>query len=213
MDIINEDYVSFYTDWFNGRDKAMDFLERCYEVPNGNFIPLRLANKLARVIIFSDFCMTHKRGNRSVQIFLWMALIESIEYIYFPDKDSQKVDKLSVILCFFRNYISTEDKDLLLQNLRRSISDDRFDKTKEINIDIIARILYSIRNEFAHGLDFHTSLFSDSNNDVWLETVKLKEFKKDGKEERHYEMSITHQQLRSIIIRSFINLIEEELLK
>lgn len=213
MNVINEDYVRFYTHWYNDQGKALAFLERCYEKPKGNLVPLRLANQLARVITFSDFCMAHKKGDRSVQIFYWMALIESIEYIYYPDKDSEKVDKLSVILNFFRKYISTEDKEILLRNLRRSISDDRFGNTKELNIDIIARILYSIRNEFAHGLEFHTSLFSDSNNDVWLETVKLREFKKDNKEERHYEMSITYRQLRSIIIRSFINLIEEELLK
>jgi phenylpropionate dioxygenase-like ring-hydroxylating dioxygenase large terminal subunit len=213
MNIINEDYVRFYTHWFNDKDKAMVFLERCYEKPKGNLIPLRLANQLARVILFADFCMNHKRGDRGVQIFFWMALIESIEYIYYPDKDSEKVDKLGVILNFFRNYISAEDKEILSRNLRRSVSDDRFQNTKEINIDIIARILYSIRNEFVHGLEFHTSLFSDSNKDVWLETVRLREFKKDDKEERNYEMSITHQQLRSIIIRSFINMIEEELLK
>jgi len=208
MQIVNE----FYTRWFKDQEKASSFLARCYEDHNDNYIPRRLANQLARVINFSDFCMDNKSGNSSVQIFFWMSLIESIEYIYFPDKDSEKVDKLSVILNFFRNYVLDNDKSILLKNLRRSIIDERF-FNEEFNIDIVARILYSIRNHFVHELEFHTSIFSESNNDNWIETIKLREFKKDEKDERHYEMSITHQQLREIIIRSYINLIEEELAK
>ncbi|MEQ7053794.1 hypothetical protein ABN764_24465 [Paenibacillaceae sp. P-4] len=209
MSILNEDYIHFYSNWFGSEDKAKTFLEKCYE--EGNLVSRRLANKLARVIIFSDFCMNNKKGNRSIQIFLWMALIESTEYIHFPEKDSEKVDKLGVILRFFRKYVTQDDKEELLRNLRRSVLDDRFETQTEISIDIIARILYSIRNEFVHGMDFHTSLFSESNDDNYLETIKLREFKKDDKEERHYEMSITHQQLRAIIIRSFINMIESEM--
>ncbi|WP_339241279.1 hypothetical protein [Paenibacillus sp. FSL F4-0243] len=111
MQIVND----FYTRWFKDQEMASSFLARCYEDHNDNYIPRRLANQLARVINFSDFCMDNKSGNRSVQIFFWMSLIESIEYIYFPDKDSEKVDKLGVILNFFRNYVLENDNPYYLR--------------------------------------------------------------------------------------------------
>jgi hypothetical protein len=117
--------------------------------------------------------------------------------------DSEKVDKLGVILKFFRTYLSQSDNELLVRHLRRSVVDDRFlGNSAELPIDTISRIFYSIRNEFAHGLEFHTSLFSDSNESNYLESANLREFKKDNKEKRYFEMSITHEQLRGIIIRT-----------
>lgn len=138
-------------------------------------------------------------------------MIESFEYTINPDKDSENIDKLGVILKFFRINLSTDDKELLIRHLRRSIVDDRFENNIELPIDTISRIFYAIRNEFVHGLEFHTSLFADSNDNNYLESIRLKEFKKDTKEKRIFEMSITHEQLRKIIIRTSLNLIESQL--
>ncbi|MEJ9161666.1 hypothetical protein, partial [Paenibacillus graminis] len=125
------------------------------------------------------------------------------------DIDSEKVDKLAVILNFFRSHLNDEDRILLTKNLRRSVIDDKFyENRSELPIDTISRILYSIRNEFTHGLEFHTSLFSDSNEEKYLESIKMKEFKKDTKAKRDFEFSITHEQLRDIIIRTSLNKIE-----
>ncbi|MEC0169893.1 hypothetical protein [Paenibacillus graminis] len=207
--LINEDYIAFYTSFFNDQDKAIDLLNRCYDLTESNIFPRRMVNQLARSILFSDYCYLHKSGNRSFQVFIWMSLIESYEYILHPDIDSEKVDKLAVILNFFRSHLNDEDRILLTKNLRRSVIDDKFyENRSELPIDTISRILYSIRNEFTHGLEFHTSLFSDSNEEKYLESIKMKEFKKDTKAKRDFEFSITHEQLRDIIIRTSLNKIE-----
>ncbi|MCZ8517661.1 hypothetical protein O9H85_36145 [Paenibacillus filicis] len=208
---INEDYIVFYTQYFNDNGKAIDFLNRCYNLTDINVFPRRLVNQLARTISFTDFTFSHRLGNRSFQIFMWMALIESYEYIQNPEIDSEKVDKLGVILKFFRTYLSKADNDLLVKYLKRSIVDKRFNNNSELPIDIISRIFYSIRNEFSHGLEYHTSLFSDSNENNFLESINLREFKKDSKENRYFEMSITHEQLRGVIIRASLNLIHEQI--
>ncbi|MEK4237522.1 hypothetical protein [Paenibacillus sp. FSL H7-0714] len=206
---INVDFISFYTSFFNDRDIAMKLLNRCYDLTESNIYPRRIVNQLARSILFSDYCYLHKSGNRSFQVFMWMSLIESYEYILHPDIDSEKVDKLTVILNFFRFNLNDEDRILLTKNLKRSIIDDKFyEKRSELPIDTISRILYSIRNEFTHGLEFHTSLFSDSNEEKFLESIRMKEFRKDEKSKRDFEFSITHEQLRNIIIRASINKIE-----
>jgi hypothetical protein len=189
----------------------MALLNRCYDITEINVFPRRLVNQLARTMIFADYAFDNVYGNRAFQIFIWMALIESYEYILNPDIDSEKVDKLGVIMKFFRRYLSDSDHDLLVRHLRRSIIDKRFDSTTELPIDTISRIFYSARNEFVHGLEYHTSLFSESNENKYLESLTLREFKKDNKENRYFEMSITHHQLRGIIIRSSLNLIEEQI--
>lgn len=142
---------------------------------------------------------------------MWMTMIESFEYILYEGIDSQEVEKLNVIMSFFKNNLLAEDKEVLISHLRRSNIDERFFESPDLPIDSISRMLYAIRNEFAHGLEFHTSIFSESNDNNYLESIRMREFRKDAKEERHFEISITYEQLRKVIIKTSINLIENRL--
>jgi len=130
---INEKYIKFYIKYFNNSDKSMELLNRCYHLTEINVFPRQLVNQLARTMIFADHAYDNVYGNRSFQVFIWMALIESYEYILNPEMDSEKVDKLGVILKFFRTYLSESDHDLLVRHLRRSIIDTRFESTTEYN--------------------------------------------------------------------------------
>lgn len=209
---VRKDIVEFYKPFFENEEAAQDYLNMCYSLENP--LPLRIINYVHRLITIGDSAAVG-RGGYGIQVTHFVICIESIFHLLDPDEDIEKVNRLGRLKYFFEEFTSPDDKKLLKKSFARSIADDRGADSK-LDLEIIARIFSEVRNKYVHEGVYYQFSFSsdDKEEDVrssMLNDINIKEYKKDKRERRIYEITGTYEEVKSVIIRSCLNFLDKQI--
>lgn len=218
---VEADMVEFYNPFFGDEQSTREYLEMCYSLENP--LPRRIINHVHRLISIGE-AAAGKRGGHGIQVAHFVICIESLFRLLFPDEDIEKANqkRLARIKYFFEEYTSPEDKKLLKEWIARSIVDDRAKRDdwgfdNKLELDVIARIFSEVRNRYVHeGIYYEFSFSSfpveeDGTRTASMNLIKLKEFKKDKRDTRKYEITATYEEVRALMVRSFLNLLSSQL--
>lgn len=140
-----------------------------------------MINIIERLVTLADDMDQIRPGRDSLKILFLVICIESLNVLAGVE-DS----KLNMVLKFFSEDISDDDRNYILDNVKRSLADERFNILKwdieqsqnyneqlrnnvyksfniDIEITIFARIINEVRNKFVHEGNYWDFSFSDSD--------------------------------------------------
>lgn len=203
-----KELYDFYVEFFSNSEDAKRFIQEKL-IHKENNIPRRMINSIERLITLADDMENIRKGRVCLKIFFFIVCIETL----YKLNDQNKIKrKINMVIDFFNNYISEADKKYILLNVRRSLADSKYDLyydfEESIDIEIFARIIYQIRNEFAHeGVYWNFTFAHDEITMMNHMTVKEKE--NEHKEERIYDISLKYNEFREICAKGLINYTQE----
>lgn len=206
--------LEFYEPFFNDREATLAKLKECYSMENP--LPRRIINYTQRLITLGDDA-GKGRGGHGIEVSHFVICIEALTHLLYPDEELGSGDRMGRIKNFFSEYVSKSDKSLLRKGIVRSIIDERgYDE--KLDITVIARVFSEVRNKFVHEGIYYEFSFSADHEDnalygrtAMLNNVTLKEFNKDKAQDRTYEISLTYDEFRSIMIRACLNFLDKQI--
>ncbi|OMF00883.1 hypothetical protein [Paenibacillus sp. FSL H7-0331] len=217
--------VEFFTNYVEEKSELVAFITNILKFRSNNS-PRRMINSVERLVSLADDMDVIRKGKHSLKIFYFVVCIETL----YSLADIEMNSKSMIIIDFFNTYIEEADAQFIIDNIRRSLGDDRykFNETvgeykqtnndrwnTEINMEIFARVINELRNIFAHEGDYWGFHFTDSDT-AMLNTITVAEnqrevkLKRDGKLNglrRVYEVKLTYEQFKAICVRGFLNFI------
>ncbi|MEX1028876.1 MAG: hypothetical protein WDZ91_02380 [Paenibacillaceae bacterium] len=209
----NPRYIDFYKNFFDNEERAHSLLSKCYllsetYIDDEELVkPRRIVNNIARLLGIADELRANRHGGYGLQIHFWMICIEAIVNIATPSRRK----KIAIVRQFFIEFIPDEDQQFLLRHFTRLITDERWFNSPQLDISIIASIFYAIRNDVVHDGEYSDFHFSDSNDNPTQNILKLREFDNDSFEPRHYHVTVTYEQMRTIMIRACLYFLSERI--
>ena len=223
--------VQFYFDFFQNAGDLLEFLEKIFSFKKqkGANTPRLMINRIERFANILD----DVNDKIEVKIFF---LITAIESLYSLSENKLADNKRKILNDFIVNYIGSVDQDQLISGIQYSIADRGYSFGIEgrMNLSDIVDLLTELRNKMAHEGTY--GYFSFPGDDVPLLNVlnlytgnefsearakvkRLKErkgidintdqYKNRKIYQRVYDISITYDDLRKIMIRGMINYTEQ----
>lgn len=206
--------LEFYEPFFENREAALEKLNECYTMENP--LPRRIMNYTERLISLGEDA-GRGRGGHGIEATHFVICIEALTHLLNPDEDLGTGDKIGRIKNFFTEYVSKADKAVLRKGIVRSIIDDR-GVDEKLDISVIARVFSEVRNKYVHEGVYYDFSFSTNTKDelefgrtAILNNLTIKEYNKDKRENRIYEISLTYEEFRSIMIRACLNFLEKQI--
>lgn len=159
--------------------------------------PLRIMNTIERLMSLEED-VVRIRPREGLTLFFLVVCIESI-YVFSETDLKWKVTD------FFTNHVAPTDQEDLIRGIQRSLSDDSIrERGRELSIETIARLISKVRNTFAHEGVYWTFHFADEDRVPTLNIIKLKEASGEDEAEHSYEVTLTLEEFKSIVIRGCI---------
>lgn len=220
-----EEVVRFYKEFITSESELENFLTKIYKLTSRPNKPRLMINNVMRLVSLADDVEKIRPGKDGLKVFFIVVCIETLFKIADID-----IKKHKMVEEFFLKYVSDDDRDLILNNVKRSLADSKYqvarkkDETdqeyqlrrreeidftfnQQITIDIFARIISESRNTFTHEGDYWSFSFAKSDYPI-QQFVKVEEKVNTGKRERVYEFEIEYDQFRMICVEGFLNIIE-----
>lgn len=223
--------VQFYSNFLQNADDLQEFLEKVfsYEKIKDINIPRLMINRIER---FANL-LEDVKGKIEVKIFF---LITAIESLYSLSENKLSDNKRRILNDFIENYIGSVDQNRLINGIKYSAADREysFQQDGRMNLSDIADLLTELRNKMAHegtygyfsfprdGVPVLNVLnlyvgneFSEARAKIERLkkrkgiTVNLDRYKNRKIYQRVYEISITYNELRKIMVRGMINYTEQ----
>lgn len=191
---------------FDNDVKTKLFIKECLK-------KITTRRSLLRLQWFSEIAdgMEEIKGNRpALKLVFLMALAEGVATKRIGLSASREMGSQKVIHEFFK-YISKADKTKLTYGIRRSLIGTRIHK---LNFSSIIRILYQLRNDAVHGIDFWSFSLVNERSDKWGKIAMLTEGKLGTiKNKRRISLTVNlyYQELKDIFIRTAISNISAQL--
>ena len=192
----------FYNDYMESEATTCEFIDKCLL----NDTTRRMVNILKRHVEISEYMIEYKPERGVLVLFNLIVAIESI-YKLSGNKIDKKIDR---IIDFFSKRISDEHKQLLYDGIMLNRADDLCQPGMSLvlNMEDCARILYELRNMYAHEGDYWSFSFPSIDNDFPV----LNELKVIiggvKKRKRTINVKISIPQLKKIVIEGLISYID-----
>lgn len=199
--------IAFYSPFFPTVVEAEQFVDTCHARMAADPTPARVLHNVERLIGLADDVLTLKRGRDTHLVFFTIVCVEAIHQLANPDSN---LSKLQIVVDFFTNWVSADDQADLQKYVTRSAADDRWvgARTAALSMEQVARIFNAVRNDFVHegvAWNFH---FGDADRTPTLNILELKEQNGEPEQRGIYEISLTGEEYRAIIVRGAIRLIQ-----
>lgn len=226
-----EELLDFYKYYFEKTEDAEEFIMNVYDKTTlTNNLHLRMMNNIKR---FSTM-MDDVQNKEEVKLFF---LITCIESLYGLASITNLVNKRMILKDFMENYLTKDDQIILTNGMKHSISDDKYiNDVRVLDLNEITDLLNELRNKLVHEGVYGYFTFGDGEyptiniiniyegeeiNQARLEIkefkkqngidINLEEYKKLDKYRRTYEITITFNELKNILIMGMINFLKQHL--
>lgn len=196
-----ETHYEFFKEFFKDKKQLETFIREKLEYTQNN-IPRRMINNTQRLCTLSDEMDRIRPGRRDLSIFFILTCIESLFKLSNISMQKQKM-----IIDFYENYISREDKEMIESNIEILNINRKPKFLTNVTIEQFALLLCSIRNNVAHeGVywSFHFKAESENNSQV-INILNSKLKKDQGYDEITYEVGLKYSEFREITIKGLIN--------
>ncbi|MDJ0306632.1 hypothetical protein [Dehalobacter sp.] len=225
------DIVYFYKELIPNNKKLESFLVSIFKgEKNGPNKPRLMINNVMRLVSLADDIEQIRCGKDALKIFFLVVCIETLYTIAQID-----IKKHKMVIDFFEKYVIEEDRIFILDNVKRSLADYKYqvirekDETEqeynkrckeeldfsfntEITVEIFAKILSEVRNTFTHEGDYWSFSLTESDYPI-QQIVKIEEQFNTGKKERIYNIKMNYGQLRQIFLKGFVNFVDKAILE
>jgi hypothetical protein len=179
-----------------------EYKENCLEETNENcYIPRRMINNIRRLVEVADD-MEEIRPKEDV--FKICYIITCIETLYnITEINKYFNNKYEIVIDFFANYISSEDKKFIEENFIYGENDDENIGNSNIDILLFASMLNEIRNIATHEGDYWDIYFNNDKK-IWLPINYTKDENKYP-----YSTKISYDEFKKIFIKGCIEFVGE----
>lgn len=212
--------IQFYQEFFENHLELESFLrDALYYKPTN--IPRRMVNIVEWLVSLADDIGQIRNGKDGLRIFFLVVCIESLNVLSNPDNGLSKVE---IVIDFFKNQISQEDKVHILEHVKRSLADSKFNVFREdfetqetyekrradeidwsfnteVSIETFGRMINEVRNMFVHEGNFWEFNFSDGDIPL-MNSLRLadtyEDFRQKRIKERIYDINLTYEEFRRI---------------
>lgn len=219
--------VSFYSDFFDNNEDAEIFIIGIFKKTTiENNKQLCMMNNIKR---FSTM-MDDVKSKYEIKLFFLISCIESLYSIASKyDLDGKRM----ILTTFLEDFLSSEEKEFITNGIQHSIADNKYSSNHvALNIDEISNLLSELRNQLVHEGVYNNFSFGDgvypvlNNINIYeddekniarkeLKKIKncnkvdafLDEYKKQEKYQRTYEVNITFDALKNILIKGMIRFV------
>lgn len=222
-----EELVSFYERYLGNKEDAELFIVEIYtKTTRDNNVCLRMMNNIKRFATIMDDDVKNKI---EVKLFFLLTCIESL---YILVNNNSRLNKRDILEDFLDKHLLETDKHKIIEGIKHSIDDDCLCLTE------ITDLLCELRNKLVHEGVYGYFTFGDGKgsflncinlyvNEEYKEAKKeakeikkqtgividLDEYKKNEKFMRTYDVSLTFEELRDILIRGMINFLKQYLIQ
>lgn len=220
--------LEFYKEFSEDSVELEGFLRESLFYPNN--IPRKMVNIVEWLVTLADDTEKIRKGRDGLKIFFLVVCIESLYVLANPGK---KLYKIEMVINFFKNQISDEDRDYILKNVKRDLGDSRFNVFREddespdeyerrlnekvdlsfntdISAEIFAKMINEVRNMFAHEGNFWEFHFCSGDYPL-MNFLTYAETRQQAKEERVYKINLTYADFRHICVKGYMNFIRRYL--
>jgi hypothetical protein len=207
MNEIEEEYrlkhIEFWEEFFKNRKEAEVFIDE--NINSEDHTPKIMMNNVQRLSDLSDTMDIIKPDRKDLNIFFLMSCIESLFVL-----TSNGMQKQEMIINFYNEYTSEDDKRLIQDSIQISTGFERPPYYRNISMEEFSLMLSAIRNLVAHeGKYWNVQFMRESNNkEVRITNIIPSKWTKDGiKSDVTYNIGLRYNDFRRITIMSFINFI------
>jgi hypothetical protein len=139
------------------------------------------------------------RANRpALKLIFLMAMVEGAAL--YPRK-YRKYRSRNRVVKFFSDNINVTDRATLLRTMKRALLSPR---TKQLQFGSIIKIIYQIRNNAVHGIDFWSFSFKPSGRTTRFTTGWLVSKTRKTKTRVRLQVNLTYEEFRDIAVRTVI---------
>lgn len=201
--------ASFYLQLLPDEQETVHLIEQCRDRETDRR-PLRILNAIERLGRLSEDITRLESASDPLSLLLLVVCIETI-YSIGEVGPNKKVD---IVIDFFANHLTGPDCATLLSRIRRSRGDSSWqpNKSEALKPEAVARVINEVRNLFAH--EGESSLFSfpkPGNGILLVGPISVDETGNGNKVEHCYDVSITLDQFRQIVLRGCIHFLRHVL--
>ena len=229
LDRRKEELVGFYKGYFEKSEATEEFVINIYEKTTlTNKIDLRMMNNIKRFATMMD----DVRNKEEVKLFF---LITCIESLYALANISNIDNKRMILKDFLENYLTENDQVIFTNGMKHSIADDKYiNDVRMLDLSEITDLLNELRNKLAHeGIYGYFSFgngeyptlnvinlyegdeYSQARKEIkelkkqsGIE-IDLEEYKKKDKYRRTYEITITFDEMKHLLIKGMIKFLSD----
>jgi hypothetical protein len=211
--------LDFYKSFFDSPENAENFIDNVYnsvsidfEIQENECFPiprnkkLRMMNNIQRFSSVMDVI----EGKEVIKLFFLITCIESLYEIA-----NKKLKLYGTLVDLLDNHLEDTEKLEITNGFHHSIADDKYIMAnRDFDINAVSKLLVELRNVFAHEGIYWEFSFSNGDypvqNNIYI--IEVDEFsrKENVKKERTYDISITYEDLRKLLIKAMINFINDE---
>lgn len=199
------EHIDFFSPLFPNRSDFFVFLQTIV-FHRGNNRPLRMLNHAKRLMNLSDQMSSHILNHKDLSILFIVSAIESVSKQSYRYIETQKQ---MVLIQFFEKYLS-EDEQNFIRNKNKISIDNDYKYWSEITLEQFSLLLLTVRNFVVHeGIYWNMSFKMNGISQINCIESKIN---KDGpKIEVSYDIGITFEELREMVIKGLIRMIEHEI--
>ncbi|KUO71439.1 MAG: hypothetical protein APF81_09050 [Desulfosporosinus sp. BRH_c37] len=225
--------LEFYQEFSEDYVELEAFIREALFYQESN-IPRKMINIVEWLVKLADDIEIIRKGKDGLKIFFLVVCIEAL-YVLANPEDGQ--NKLTMVIDFFENHISEEDREHIQKNIKRSLADARFNVFRQdhesheelerrtgekidwsfntdVSIEIFAKMINEVRNMFAHEGNFWDFHFCDGDIPLmnFLTLAETREqFKLRQRQERIYTITLTYADFRRICVKGYMGFIRKYL--
>lgn len=223
--------VNFYRDYFENEESAEKFIIKIYDrVSIEDNRVIRMMNNIKRFSTMID----DNQNKIEINLFFLIIGIESLYKLSNNKNNQELINKKEILKNFLNNYLIDVEKNYLTNKIVYSISDDKYSMgNKYLSLADISDLFTEIRNRLAHeGVYGYFSFGSDESPQINIinlfegdeikearkeikknksEKITIDEYKETEKYRRTYEISITYDEFKDIIVKCMIRFLQKEL--
>lgn len=179
-DICENDYLDklrlFYEDYFESDKEYNEFLNLVFhnelnqgetvEIEDSILIPRKMLNTTMRLVSVANDIEQIRQGKDVFKIVFLVSCIETLQKL-----KGVKISKSKMVKDFFTNFISSNDKKVLLSKCRLSLANDSLIESQinqQISIEKFSNLINEIRNCAVHEGEYWDFTFKTQADDYWL---------------------------------------------
>lgn len=192
----------FFLEYFS-YDDLINWVEKIIEWPlnKAELNKTRLMmNNIIRLVELGDDIDKIRKGRDGLRILFYVIAIETLFKLA-----NQKLKKKEMIMKFFKNNISDNDKDTIIKNIKRSCGDEKFhtEMSLDIEIETFATMINASRNVLVHEGQYWEKFFAFDDYPIIFQCNRNEE------EKCIYDISLKYLEFKNIMVRGYINFITE----